>query len=138
MRRGLSIVVVMGGMLCGAMAATHGGKMDMRMKGAYRRPAVNGWTQLHLEGTPSQIGFQHGALLASEIADLQKVFALELSHDTGKDWKFFRDAAQNMMWPHIETEYREEMQGIAEGLKSQGVELDLWDVVAMDGSQGWS
>lgn len=138
MRRGLSIVVVMGGMLCGAMAATHSGKADVRMKGAYRHPAVNGWTQLHLEGTPSEIGFQHGALLASEIADLQKVFVLELSHDTGKDWKFFRDAAQNMMWPHIETEYREEMQGIADGLKSHGVALDLWDVVAMNGSQEWS
>jgi len=30
----------------------------------------------------------------SEIADLQKVFLLELTHDTGKDWNFYRDAAK--------------------------------------------
>src|SRR5438046_119274 len=55
---------------------------------------------------------QHGYLLAPEIADLQKVFLLELTHDEGKNWDFFRDAAKNIMWPHIEQQYRDEMQGI--------------------------
>jgi len=32
--------------------------------------------------------YQHGYLLAPEIADLQKVFLLELTHDNGKDWIF--------------------------------------------------
>ncbi len=28
-----------------------------------------GWTYVHLEGTPAEIGYQHGYLLAPEIAD---------------------------------------------------------------------
>jgi len=112
-------------------------RTDSRLKGAFRRPAKNGWTFVHLEGTPSQIGFQHGYLLAREILDAQKVTALEQTHDSKKDWPFFRDAAKNMMWPHIEQEYREELQGIADGLKARGVNLDLWDVVAMNASLEW-
>lgn len=143
MRRGLSSIAVIAAVLCAGTAAfelarTEAKQVDPRMEGAYRRPAVNGWTQVHLQGTPSQIGFQHGMLLAPEISDLQKVFALELSHDSGKDWNFFRDAAKNMMWPHVEAEYREEMQGIADGLKQRGVKLDIWDVVAMNGAEEWS
>src|SRR5882724_8646694 len=86
------------------------------LAGSSRRPPVSGWTVVHLSGSPAQIGYQHGYLLAAEIADLQKVFLLELTHDTGKNWNFYRDAAKNVMWLHIEQEYREEMQGIADGL----------------------
>ncbi len=45
-------------------------------------------------GRPSQIGFQHGYLLAPEIEDALQVEKLELTHDEQKDWQFFRDAAQ--------------------------------------------
>ena len=155
MRRSLAIAIVLSAIFCagifvsemrstsgaaenGRSAASLGGASESSMKGAYRRAAVAGWTQVHLEGTPSEVGFQHGVLLAPEIADLEKVFVLELTHDNGKDWNFFRDAAKNMMWPHVEAEYREELQGIADGLKSKGVQLDLWDVVAMNAAMEWS
>ena len=36
------------------------------------RVDTNGWINVHLEGTPREIGFQHGWLLASEIDDLLK------------------------------------------------------------------
>lgn len=111
---------------------------DSRLKGAFRRPAQQGWTYVRLEGTPSEVGFQHGYLLAQEVLDAYKVFSLELTHDNGKDWMFFRDAARTIHWPHIEREYREELQGIADGLKAQGVALDLWDVVAMNAALEWS
>ncbi len=138
MRRGLAVGILVATILFATLAVTHGAKSDARMKGAYRRAAVNGWTQVHLEGKPEEIGFQHGSLLAPEIADLQKVFALELQHDTGKDWAFFREAAEKVMWPHVEGEYRSEMKGIVEGLQAQGGGLDLWDVVAMNGELEWS
>jgi hypothetical protein len=124
--------------LTATVAASKAPKPDERLKSAVRRPAVNGWTYVHLEGTPAEIGFQHGYLLATEIQDMQKVFALELTHDDGKDWNFFRDAAKNVLWPHIEQEYREELQGIADGLNAQGVNLDVWDVATMNASQEWS
>ena len=110
---------------------------DPRLKKASRLPARNGWTFVHLEGTPSEIGYQNGYLLAPEIVDLEGTIALEATHDTHKDWNFFRDAAKNMMWPHIENEYREELQGIADGLKAHGVKLDVWDVVAINAAEEW-
>lgn len=111
---------------------------DPRLAGAFRRPANNGWTYVRLTGTPAQIGFQQGYLLAPEIEDMLKAEKLLLTHDEHKDWEFFRDAAENMMWPHIEAEYREELQGIADGANAAGVKLDLWDVVAMNGAEEWS
>jgi hypothetical protein len=107
------------------------------VQGAFRLPEKNGWTFVHLQGSPHQIGFQNGYLLAPEIADTLKVIQLEATHDNKKDWAFFREAAQNMMWPHIEQEYREELQGISDGATAHGVKIDLWDVVALNAALEW-
>ena len=40
-------------------------KDDARLKHGFRRPQQNGWTFVHLQGTPLEIGFQHGYLLAA-------------------------------------------------------------------------
>jgi len=114
-----------------------GPQPDARLKGAFRLPPQNGWTYVHLEGSPSEIGFQHGYLLARQIEDFQKVVALEIGHDTRKDWSFFRGAAEHVLWPHVEQEYHDELQGIASGLAARGVKLDLWDVVAINAYPEW-
>jgi hypothetical protein len=105
---------------------------DPRLKKSFRRPDQKGWIFVHLEGSPSEIGFQHGFLLAAEIEDAQKVVALGLTHDSKKDYAFFRTAAEKVLWPHIEAQYREELKGIVEGLKAKNVALDLWDIVALN------
>jgi len=115
-----------------AAAPARDQQSDARLKKSFRKPDQNGWIYVHLEGTPSEIGFQHGFLLAQEIADTQKVVSLGLTHDTKKDYSFFRNAAEKVLWPHIESQYREELKGIVEGLKAKGVALDLWDVVALN------
>jgi hypothetical protein len=102
---------------------------DARMKNSFRRPAQAGWIFVHLEGKPSELGFQHGYLLAPEIVEAHKAVKLALTHDS-KDWSFFRNAAEKVLWPHIESEYRDELNGIVAGLAAKGVKLDLWDVVA--------
>jgi hypothetical protein len=107
---------------------------DPRLSKAFRRPEVSGWIFVHLEGTPSEIGFQHGYLLAPEIEDTQKVIKLGLTHDGHKSYSFFRTAAEKVLWPRVEPQYRDELKGIADGLKARGVPLDLWDVVVMNGS----
>jgi len=66
------------------------------------------------------------------------VTQIDTTHDAEKPWAFFRHAAQEMLWPHIEQEYREELQGIADGAIAHGVKLDLWDVVAMNAAEEWS
>ncbi len=106
---------------------------DPRLAGGYRFERA-GWKYVHLEGTPEQIGYQHGYLLADEIADMFKVTVVETVHSSGRDWQFFREASQKMLWPHIDPEYRRELTGIAEGARARGVKIDLWDIVAMNGS----
>ena len=122
-------------------SSTRAGTPETELKGAFRRSENNGWTFVHLQGTPHEIGFQNGYLLAPEIEDTLKVTILEQIHGSKKDWQFFRDAAQNMMWPHIEPEYREELQGIADGVNAHGVKsgmkIDLWDVVALNAAEEW-
>jgi hypothetical protein len=120
-----------------AQNSTQSPTSDSRLKHSFRQPEKNGWTFVHLEGQPADIGFQHGYLLAPEIADMLKVTVLEESHDNNKDWQFFRDAARDMMWPRIDQEYREELQGIVDGANAKGVKLDLWDVVALNGAEEW-
>jgi len=126
--------------LCGASplvlrASSHD---DNRLKKSFRKPEKNGWIQIHLEGEPNEIGFQHGYLLAREIATAHRTIAFELQHDSGKDWKFFRTAGKEHYWPRIEAEYREELQGIADGVTARGVNFDVWDVVALNAWLEWS
>jgi len=102
--------------------------------GAGYRFERGGWIYVHLEGSPSEIGYQHGRLLASEIADMIQVDKLESRHSTHRDWEFYREAGRKMFWPHIEPEYQQELEGIASGVQSQGIKLDLWDIVAMNGA----
>jgi hypothetical protein len=106
-------------------------EQQARLKGAYRF-TKNGWIYLHLQGTPEEIGFQHGYLLAPEIADAFRAIQLEDVHNTHRPWSFFRAAAHDMLWPKIDAEYQAELKGIVEGLHARGVKLDLDDVVALN------
>ncbi|MCU1274829.1 MAG: hypothetical protein JWO48_2260 [Bryobacterales bacterium] len=137
MRRSAGLTLVL---LFGAAVAlvSREPQADPRMRHAFRRPTENGWTYVHLEGAPSEVGYQHGYLLAPEIRDAQRVIALELTQDTKRSWKFFRDAAKSELWPHIEPQYREELAGIAAGLHARGARLDVWDVVALNAFLEWN
>jgi hypothetical protein len=121
----------------GVAAVTDGGhgrlspQQDARLKGSYRF-IKNGWIYVHLQGTPEEIGFQHGYLLAPEIADAFKAVQLEDVHMTHHDWAFFRAAAHDMLWPKIYPEYQAELKGIVEGLQARGEKIDLDDIVALN------
>jgi hypothetical protein len=106
--------------------------VDPRLKKATRASERSGWIQVHLEGTPAEIGYQHGYLLAPEIADNFRAISIEMTHEEKKDWTFFRHVASEILWPHVEQEYRDELNGIVEGLKARGSKLDIWDVVALN------
>jgi len=111
--------------------ATAASSSDSRLEKAYRFQQ-GGWTYVHLEGSPSDIGFQHGYLLAPEIADALEAIKLFDTHQTHRDWEFFRKTALEMLWPHIDAEYQQELQGIADGVKAHGVDLDVYDIVALN------
>lgn len=117
-----------------AFAVARGAKApqgDSRLKNAFRRAEQNGWIFVHLQGSPAEIGYQHGYLLAHEIEDAKKAVELSLTHGS-KDWKFFRSAARDTLWPKVPAEYQAELKGIVQGLSAQGVRLDVWDMTAMN------
>ncbi len=113
-------------------AASAAAAPDARLDGAYKFNE-GGWTYVHLDGTPEQVGFQHGYLLAREIEDNVHVYRVEAPHDYEHQWSFFREAGKNILWPHLDAEYQQELRGIAAGLKAQGSTLDVWDIVALNG-----
>ena len=77
---------------------------------AYRFES-GGWIYVHLEGSPHDVGYQHGYLLGPEIADAYAALSLQMTHTTQRDWDFFRRAAREMLWPKIDPEYQAELQG---------------------------
>ena len=104
---------------------------DPRLKASYTFNK-DGWTYVHLEGTPAEIGFQHGYLLSAQIADNLQAIELENTHESGKPWPFFRTVALEQILPHVEPEYRAELQGIADGVQAKGANIDLLDIVALN------
>ncbi len=138
MRRWLSFfLLVLLTIFCGWSGSGRAPR-DPRLAGAFTRPPVNNWTFVHLQGTPSDIGFQNGYLLAPRIEDFEAVVKLEEHHNAHRNWQWFRGMAKNVMWPKIETQYRQELQGIADGVDARGGHLDVWDIVAMNANEEWS
>jgi hypothetical protein len=105
---------------------------DPRLKGSssFER---GGWVYVHLEGDPATIGFQHGFLLAKEIEDAFPAVQAAMVRSTQRAWPFFRQVAREMLWPKIDLEYQQELQGIAEGLNARtSSQLDVYDIVALN------
>ncbi len=117
-----------------AVSTTTSRAEDPRLGGSYRFEQ-GGWIYVHLEGSPAQIGFQHGYLLSAEIADALNAYKLDATHRTHRDWNFFRETSRKVLWPHIEAEYREELQGITDGVRAHGVQADLDDIVALNAAE---
>src|SRR6266496_225484 len=90
----------------------------------------NGWIYIHLEGSPSDIGYQHGFLLASDIDTSIQAVSYLLQHDTHRDWQFYRNAAKNFLWDKLDREYKDEINGIVEGLQAQKKNYDSLDLTA--------
>ena len=42
----------------------------------------------------------------------KRVVSAGLVHDSKKNWPFFRDTAEKVLWPHVEAQYREAELGI--------------------------
>ena len=90
----------------------------------------NGWVYVHLEGSPSDIGYQHGYLLSTEIDTAIQSVSYYLEHETKKDWNFYRNCATNFLWNKLDKEYKDEINSIAEGLQAKGLKYDNIDITA--------
>jgi Phospholipase B len=98
------------------------------------RTEKNGWIQIHLEGSPHVIGFQHGYFLAKEIIDLRGAMEVRNKQMTGRDWDFYRNESYRILWHNIPPEYREELTGISSGINARLGEnkIDIKDMVAIN------
>src|SRR5437763_17097766 len=87
---------------------------------AYRYPQ-SGWTVLHIEGAPYERGYQHGRLMAPEIAGYLRCFAAILgSKAPAEAWQSTRKLANALFVRRFAQEFLEEMKGIAEGATAAG------------------
>ncbi|MBV9082442.1 MAG: peptidase C45 [Acidobacteriaceae bacterium] len=116
---------------CGVATAAHAGG-DQRLRNSFRDPAKAGWIFVHLEGSPSEIGFQHGYWLTAEIEDSKRAIALSTTHEVHHSWRQLRNVAERIFWPQVPPEYRQELEGIRDGLHAHGSKLDVIDLVAMN------
>jgi hypothetical protein len=107
-------------------------KKQVNRIGNATREDKNGWIYIHLSGSPGDIGFQHGYLVANEIDTLIKVFQFYLPHTTNKNWAWYKAAAGRFMWNKIDTEYRQELIGMSEGLRARGLKYDSLDLVVLN------
>jgi hypothetical protein len=104
---------------------------------AYRYPQA-GWIVLHVEGQPYERGYQHGRLLASEIAAyLRCSAAIQNSEAPKEGWRTTRSLVNALFVRRYDREYLEEMKGIADGATAAGARfdgrpIDLVDIVALN------
>jgi hypothetical protein len=103
----------------------------------YRYPQ-NGWIVLHIEGQPYERGYQHGRLMAPEIAGFIAELARYRSSLGPFDaWQDLRLIANALFLRRFDAEYLEEMKGIADGAAAAGAKfngrpIDLLDVVTIN------
>ncbi len=95
----------------------------------------NGWVYVHLEGSPENIGYQHGFLLSTQIDTAIQATKYFLEHDTKHDWDFYRASAKNFLWNKLEREYKNEINGIVDGLKAKGLAYDSLDITAYNATE---
>ena len=105
---------------------------DSRLTGAFRNPVKDGWIFVHLAGSPTALGYQHGYLLAREIDDAHRAIALSVSHDVKHSWAELRLVAEKSFLPTVPAEYRQELEGIVAGCQARGLQIDLLDLVVMN------
>ncbi|HEV3260830.1 MAG TPA: C45 family autoproteolytic acyltransferase/hydrolase [Gemmataceae bacterium] len=104
---------------------------------AYRYPQA-GWIVLHIEGEPYERGYQHGRLLAPEIAAAVRcVAALRSPKAPADGWKNTRTLINALFVRRYDKEYLAEMKGIAAGATAAGASfddrpIDLVDIVGLN------
>lgn len=97
-----------------------------RHSGAGWMTVHDGHAQMHLQGTPYEIGHQHGSLAREDVRHVARrlVYGVGLLYSFKKG-EWFPNAARKLVErqrPFIAPAYFEEMRGLAEG---SGVSLDL-------------
>ena len=91
-------------------------------EGAGKLYRVGEWLVCVMEGTPHEMGYQHGRLLAPHVQHVMKEgYLKKMLWDRGYT-KEYAYAQSERMEKHFPAKYIEEMEGIVEGMKAAGIE----------------
>src|SRR6266568_4897767 len=86
----ITVMALFAGLFVFCFASEPGAKAlsseQQRCVGKGKRSKRAGWIYLHVEGEAHDRGFQHGYLLAKEIAEGLKVTRASWEHGSGMDW----------------------------------------------------
>ena len=112
---------------------------------------IQGYIYVHIEGDAYHRGFQHGYLLYAEIIDMMyrwsniihncpvviKYLPIDVNSSQYEKlsyvwWESCRKEAMKIFWPYYPDEYREEIKGIADGVKARGQKFYGRDVTYED------
>jgi len=112
---------------------------------------IQGYIYVHIEGSPYERGYQHGYLLYAEIIDMlyrwsniihnspviMKYLPIDINSSQYEKlsylwWEACRKVAIKIFWPYYPEEYREEIKGIAAGVRARNVKFYGRDVTYED------
>ncbi len=93
----------------------------------------NGWIYIHIEGEPHERGFQYGYLVAPDLAEILANMKDLTFMDTGMEWEFFVEQAQEQFVKHLDDELEQEMKGIADGAQEAGTEITWEEILTWNG-----
>jgi hypothetical protein len=89
-----------------------------------------GWIYLHIEGEPRERGFQHGYLMAKEIAESLRVARIDWEYETATEWTWLVTKSKSMVTPKVDKENLAEIDAIVEGLNAAGISTSRDEMVA--------
>ena len=106
---------------------------------------IQGWIYVHIEGDAYERGYQHGYLLYAEIVDMiyrwsniihncpllikrVDINSTEYEELSKSWWETCKSMAMKIFWPYYPEEYKEEIRGIADGVKARGGKIYGKDV----------
>lgn len=105
---------------------------DARLQGGTRHDRA-GWVYLHLQGTATQRGFQHGYLLHGEIARSLEARRVLWHHGSGLQWSWLVQRARTVLLPRVDAEILQEIDGIVAGMAARGQRTTRDELIAYNG-----
>ncbi len=100
---------------------------------------IDGWYVLNLQGTNTQIGYQHGCLLAEEISKYIEETKQYVFVCMGIKYDYARNDVKQLINKTLSDEIREELNAIALGVNNTlSSHYDIWDIAVLNWMEGWS
>lgn len=116
-----------------SLATSDNGNQEIISSGHYEkgyRYNIQGWVYIHIEGEPYERGYQYGYLASAEIVDMiyrwgnwgtnikiMKSFTIK---NPEQWWELCKSKALRSFWKEYPDEYKQEIKGIADGVKARG------------------